>query len=452
MVKINSVLKHFKRANIVVYGRKSFSTYCTIFSIFLSQNIWVPLSELAPPARNLSMAETTTPALILTDGSGFPGAVSDYAAKSNIPVENIEEIIQQEAGEEFILGDFLADDLAYIMFTSGSTGIPKGVPMTNANYINFVENALEILPFEKHEVFSDYHGFSFDISIFYLFCAVFTESAFAPIIENEERFFPLNNIIENRVTVWSSVPSVITRIQMIRKDDIIDTPIKIMFLCGEPFKLDVLKFCYNNLGIKHVYNFYGLTETGVENFYHKCSISDLQKYEMKGFVPIGRPLKGNDILLDADNQLLISGVQVTPGYLGNRETERFAEIDGKRWYKTGDIVQRYEDVYFCKGRMDSQLKLGGYRVELMDIETHIRRYPAVTDAVCFVTGTDSETLVAAVESGILDEKGLKAYLKECLPPYMVPKKLFQLNEFPKNANGKTDRKKIKLLYTGSEDI
>lgn len=447
MCAINSMFPPSGKQRIVLYTSKHFETYCAIFAILLSGNTWIPLTPSQPAKRSLDMLKVAEPHMVVTD-CPLPSPIVEYTRKRAIPVFNLHEIIETENRREFEPGDFHKDDIAYIMFTSGSTGVPKGVPMTHENYINFIENTMEILPFEEKEVFADYHDFAFDISIFYLFCCVLAQGSFVPIVKPEEKLFPIDNIVKNRVTVWSSVPTVISRLKTLRPHDTIETSINIMFLCGEPLKLDILKYCYENMGIKNVYNFYGLTETGVENFYHECQPEDCIRFEKKGFVPIGKPLKGNEIKITEEKELLLSGCQTTPGYLGGVGKEKFVNIDGARWYHTGDIVERYEDVYFCKGRLDSQVKISGYRVELMDIEVCIRQFPGIGDTVCFVhENMHRKTLVCALEASFnTDHRKLKDYLKENLPQYMIPSRYFALEKFPRNKNGKVDRKGIHLLF------
>lgn len=443
MLKINSILPQAGEKRIVLYGSKNFETYCAIFSILLSGNTWIPLNSLQPPKRSLDMMKLAAPHLILADCS-LPVSIMEYAKDNDIPVFQLQSIVKNENQREFELGNFHKDNTAYIMFTSGSTGIPKGVPMTHENYINFIANAMAILPFDKYEVFADYHDFAFDISIFYLFCCILTESAFAPILKEGERLWPIENIIKNKVTVWSSVPTVIARIKSLRPNQTIETSIKIMFLCGEPLRLDLLRYCYEMMGLENVYNFYGLTETGVENFYHECQPEDLVRFENKGFVAIGKSLKGNKIKISDEKELLLSGCQITPGYLGGVGQEKFEIINEERWFHTGDIVEKYQDVFFCKGRLDFQVKLGGYRIELMDIEVYVRQFPGVEDAVCFIDeNKDIKPLACAIETSIgLDLIKLRGHLKEHLPKYMVPSKFFLMPEFPRNKNGKIDRKKV----------
>lgn len=443
--RFNSVLADFQQKRVAVFAHKKIENYAAIFSIFLSNNTWIPFNPEIPDARNLKILSSCSPDLIFFDDY-IPTSIKSYCLNNDIDCISFDDVASAEP-TEINVQDFNKYQIAYIMFTSGSTGTPKGVPMTHENYINFVNNVMDVLPLNKRHVFSDFHDFSFDISIFSLFSCVLSESAFSPILEQQDKVIPIDHIVKNEITVWSSVPSVINRIKTFRPDHKIDTPIEIMFLSGEPFKLDVLKYCFDNMQLSNVYNFYGLTETGVENFYHQCEYSNIEKYKDYGMVPIGKPLPGNYVRITEDGELLLSGCQITPGYLGGSQFDKFSVIDNVRWYHSGDIVEPFEGVYFCKGRMDSQVKLSGYRVELMDIEAHISQIPDVDQVVCFVDDSRGSTLIAALKvKAAIDFSEIQHQLKKKLPAYMIPKKHFELQEFPVNVNGKTDRNEIRRIY------
>lgn len=447
--KVCFLLQDRKKEGVLLYGSKSFSTYGAIFGILFSGNAWIPLSTELPPNRLIEIMKMTRSHILLSD-IHVPEEIVTYAREEGIDLVRMDDIIAQTGTQDIRLPEYHKDDIAYIMFTSGSTGVPKGVPMTHQNYINFIRNCMEILPFKKNDVFSDYHDFAFDISIFYLFCCPLVEGVFAPVLTQEDKIIALRFMQENKVTVWSSVPSVIARIQQFYPSKSPETDIRIMFLCGEPFSLKVLKYCTENLHIPYTYNFYGLTETGVENFYHECAFADISTYEPFGYVPIGKPLKGNDVYITPEKELLLSGCQITPGYLGGVGEEKFEQIDDTRWFHTGDVVERHEGVYFCKGRLDSQIKLSGYRIELMDIEVNIKRFQGVEEAVCFVTERGGKKILTAViklqNRERFDMNKLKDFLKLEMPNYMVPAKFHLVDDIPVNKNGKIDRRRIRELF------
>ncbi|MBF0298307.1 MAG: AMP-binding protein [Oligoflexia bacterium] len=450
MLKVNAILSRYQNAQILLYANKSVSSYATIFSIFLSNNVWVPLSPDLPFSRNVTILKKIDPIIIFHDVT-LPDDLRNYLKEKNIIMVSLEEIVQESSNNKVEFNNLPSNkqDIAYIMFTSGSTGEPKGVPMTHENYINFALNIFKVLSFKQGEdVFSDFHDFAFDISIFSLFACVFSEGAFSPIIEKKDRILPLGHIIDNGVTVWSSVPSVINRIKRFRPNTKHTTPIRIMFLCGEPLALDLLYYCFENMNLPQVYNFYGLTETGVENFYHECFPEDIAKFAKFGVAPIGKPLPENFIQITKDKELWLSGCQLTPGYLKGVSTEKFEIQNNVRWYKTGDIVEEYEGLYYCKGRVDTQVKLSGHRVELMDIEACIVRQQSIERAICFVDNKQRiPMLIAAIKSRhqiVINE--LRISLAKELPDYMIPQHFKVMDDFPLNANGKIDRKKIAELY------
>jgi D-alanine--poly(phosphoribitol) ligase subunit 1 len=440
---LNGLLENRLQQKIIVYTEKSFESYCALYAILLSKNIWIPVSPDYPENRTIKAFELCQPDVIFTDRP-LSKKLAIFADKNKCKVFDLQTALKETNPKRLILGEFEPNEIAYIMFTSGSTGVPKGVPMTHLNYINFVKNSMSILPFKKHEVFSDYHDLGFDISIFYLFCVILVEGALSPFLRAEEKFIPVDHIVKNGITVWSSVPSVILNITRLRPKDLVETSLRIAFLCGEPLRLDVLKYCYDNMAIEHVYNFYGLTETGVENFYYACEPEDVEKFKNKGFLPIGSPLAGNQVRVSKKKELLISGCQVTPGYLGATDKDRFSQSGDVVWYHTGDIVEVDDGLYFCKGRLDSQVKIGGFRIELMDIEVCVRNFPGVTDAVCFLDQWRQRTLLTCV----IEKRGnepvdlINKYLKNELPTYMVPSKFVVVESFPRNANGKVDRPEI----------
>ncbi|MCW8914504.1 MAG: AMP-binding protein [Magnetovibrio sp.] len=445
MCRLNTKLSAYRGQAIGVYSGKSFSAYGAIFASIISGNTWVPINPVLPWNRIVNMLDAAQAKVLIVD-SDLSDEFSAYVVANEIELIDLRNLPKEETS--FDLSRIDDDGVAYVMFTSGSTGVPKGVPMTHVNYINFIENALNILPFEDGDVFSDYHDFGFDLSIFYLFCAPLVGGAFAPGVDDRDSLMPLRHIQENKVTVLSSVPSIISRVRQLNPRGPVDTPIRIAFLCGEPFRLDILEYCQDVLELPNIYNFYGLTETGVENFYHPCQKGDVETYAEMGYVPIGTPLPGNDVDISEDGELVLAGEQLMSGYLGGRGVERFFEEDGKRWFLTGDRVVLYKDKYFCKGRLDSQVKVSGYRVDLMDIEAHLRRIDGISEAVSFVVSMGGREFIVGAYQGNpnMDGEGIRAALSKMLPDYMIPRSLMNVDEMPLNKNGKVDRPKIRELY------
>jgi len=448
MRKVNAIMGGMKNQAVAIYSDKTFEAYGAIFTTILSGNTWVPLSPVLPSLRCIEIFKMVDISVVFTDCE-LPNAIKAYLDETDILVVDLSKLIGYKEEVDITLVDFDPNNIAYIMFTSGSTGTPKGVPMTHVNYINFINNCMELLDFQQYDIFSDYHDFAFDISIFYLFCFPLVQGCISPVKTQQDRMLPVQFMKKNKITVWSSVPSVINRIQKVSGKGV-DTNIRIMFLCGEPFPLPVLSYCFNKMNILAVYNFYGLTETGVENFYYPCTRSDLDNFKPYGYVPIGKPLPGNEVTISDEKELLISGCQLTPGYLGHIGKDKFSEQEGKKWFHTGDLVEIIKDNYFCKGRVDTQIKLRGYRIELMDIEVNLIVHPDIHDAICFLSKVmHRDVLVAVVTSNNnreIDFVELKRELKKSVPLYMIPDRFFTMEEFPVNSNGKKDRKLVREIY------
>lgn len=451
MERIHALLPEEPGRRVALIGDKRFETYAAIYAIVLSGHCWVPVNPDFPEARVRDMLELAEIDLVLTDREPSD-TLGAFLTERGIPALRL---ARAEAAVPLPFEELPSDPdaVAYIMFTSGSTGRPKGVPMTHGNYIPFIENALALLPFAEGEVFSDYHDFGFDLSIFYLFCCVLVQGAIAPAMHERDRLMPLDHIRRHGVSVLSSVPSLLSRLMAMYRDQPLETPIRILFMCGEPFRIEQLEYCFDRLGLAHVYNFYGLTETGVENFHHPCRREDVDRFRDAGFVPIGTALPGNEVCVGEDDELWIAGPQLMSGYLGGVGRERFVEHDGIRWFRSGDRVERRDGVYFCKGRLDSQVKVSGYRIELMEIEAHLRSMPAVDEAVCFVTEHGARKYIVAGLNGsrVPGRDDVAAFLVDRLPDYMIPHVVFALQPVPLNASGKVDRPAVVEAYATAQE-
>ena len=452
MRKINAALSPYKKQRIALYAVKGYNTYCAIFAILMSGNTWVPVNPEIPDARNVDMMRHAEPGLILTDRD-VPQLIAELADEIGADVLKLDAVVDGNDGRDFEFKDFDDDDTGIIFFTSGSTGTPKGVPLTHGNFINTVHNVMNALPLEKGEVFGDYHDLGFVLCIPYLFCCVLTESAFAPATESMDRASPIRHLKENMVTVLVTVPSTIARLKRLRGKGIGETSIRILCLAGEPLHLDILDYCFNKMQVENVYDFYGSTEVGCWIFHHPCRPDDLTRYEDVGVVPIGRPLEGNQMRLTEEGELMIAGPQVTPGYLGGIEVEKFIDIEGVRWFCTGDRVIERDGIYLCKGRIDSQIKIDGYRIELMDTEAHLRSIEGVDQAICFVSEISGRKAIVA---GLIGEQSYKAteirdQLKSRLPPYMIPRSVFHVTDVPLNKSGKIDRLAVRTMYEAARE-
>ena len=445
--RANAVLGGRKGHRVAIHAKKEFANYAAIFSVILSNNTWIPINPDLPENRKAEMLLLAKPDVILTDRALSAG-LSSIVAQIGAEVMSLEEVEGAPLGAEFDFEEFSKDDLSMIYFTSGSTGKPKGVPLTHKNYILNVRNILKIVDLKPGEVFADFHDLAFVISVPILFPCVMCEGALAPAAEKRDMMLPLENIRRNEVSVLISVPSTMARIRQMEKDGFDKPHLNLVIMCGEPLHLDILEYILSKLNVEQVFGFYGSTEVAPWTFCHECSLDDLARFESFGVAPIGKPIAGNTVIIGECDELLVSGPQITPGYLGGESNDRFIEIDGSRWYRTGDRVVVHDSHFLCKGRLDSQVKIGGHRIELMDTEAHLRSLNGVNAAICFVEGEGvQKTIIAALQSNrAIDIAEVRAHLKSRLPQYMIPRKSFVLDELPLNKSGKIDRLAIRSIY------
>jgi D-alanine--poly(phosphoribitol) ligase subunit 1 len=357
-----------------------------------------------------------------------------------------------------------ADDPFYIIFTSGSTGVPKGVVITLGCLTSFVEWMLGEQRFERGgEAFLNQAPFSFDLSVMDLYLSLVTGGALVSISRDEvacpRRLFQA--LAGSGVTTWVSTPSFAQLCLAEPSFDARMLPrVRRFLFCGETLAADVAARLIERFPEAAVWNTYGPTEATVATSSVRVDRELLARYAP---LPVGYPMPGTRLLtVDEHGQaapagqrgeIVICGPNVSPGYLGRPDltARSFFMLDGARAYRTGDWGHFQDGLLFWDGRIDSQIKLHGYRIELGDVEAHIQSLAGVRDAVVVprLKGGVPDALVAFV---ILDCAGagparpssreLTAALAERLPFYMIPRSYRFLDTFPMTPNGKADRRRL----------
>jgi D-alanine--poly(phosphoribitol) ligase subunit 1 len=350
-----------------------------------------------------------------------------------------------------------ADDLAYILFTSGTTGLPKGVMISLGNVAQFLA-AMEprFKPTFTDRV-SQTSELTFDVSVFEMFIA-WNCGASVEVIPSNQLMAPARFITDRQLTVWSSVPSIaafMRRMRMLRPGAF--PSIRYSVFAGEALPYALAEAWQMVAPSSVVENLYGPTEATV----YCIGATVGPKFPPtpgRDTVPSGLPLPGLDAaILDEslnflsagmEGQLAVSGGQIAQGYFNDSELtrQRFPSINGKTWYLTGDLARKDEHgIFHHLGRIDNQVKILGNRVELEEVEAHLRE----------IVGTD---LVAAVAWPIIDGRatGIVAFhcspgvnreavrdgMKKRVPDYMIPKRVHFLDTLPLGSSGKIDRKAL----------
>jgi amino acid adenylation domain-containing protein len=350
------------------------------------------------------------------------------------------------------------DGTAYLLFTSGSTGVPKGVPVSHGNAASYVSYVVPRYGFAPTDRFSQAFDMTFDLSVHDMFVCWASGAALVS-VPHAAVMAPAKLIRDARLTVWFSVPSVIMFMQRLRTLRPASLPdLRISLFCGEPLLERWADAWQQAAPNSIVENVYGPTEATIAISHYRWDPVRERNRCANGVVPIGTIFATQTgMIVGADGaaatrgqpgELWLSGSQVTRGYLDNPEktAQQFVSraSDPRVWYRTGDMVVEDEDgVMQYLGRVDNQVQVNGYRVELQEIDEVLRH----------ASGNDSAMAVAwPLEAGRADSvyaflcappaTDTAAIIRQCesvLPGYMVPKAIFLIGDMPLNANGKIDR-------------
>ena len=348
------------------------------------------------------------------------------------------------------------DRLAYILYTSGSTGLPKGVPLTHRNAASFVDWCVRTLEPRPGDVFSSHASFHFDLSILDLWVPLRTGGAVAivpPDVGQDPRRLP-GFIADRGVTNWYSVPSILALMAEVgRLEDHDLSSLRTICFAGEVFPLPKLRMLRERLPEVRLLNLYGPTETNVCTWHE---VSERIPEDREEAVPIGLACDHCEVALfdDADRRveatgevarILARGAPVMNGYWGRdpAETPSLVEIDDVVWYDTGDLGALDETgAILFRGRRDRMVKRHGYRIELGEIEAGLDRHPDLLESAAWAEERDGRVVIVAAvapregaETGIIQ---LKLHCASALPSWMVPDRFQVLPALPRTSTGKID--------------
>jgi amino acid adenylation domain-containing protein len=354
----------------------------------------------------------------------------------------------------------IGSDIAYVMFTSGTTGHPKGVPVRTESLMAYLDVATKRFGVRPGDRVSHFFDLTFDLSVHDIFVTLLGGATLV-VIPAEQRMLPARFIREKEISHWFSVPSAaesLHRVGALRPG--IFPQLRQTLFCGEPLRWPVAEAWQAAAPNSPVINLYGPTEATIAISYYIAPRRRSKSEDIYGIVPIGQVFEGQRGRIFSSpeageqpdhGELWLSGSQVISGYLGAGDGHAAfaADPDGTAWYRTGDAVVRDADglLHFV-GRVDHQLKISGYRVEPAEIEDAIHRaFPACRSVVVRCDEGKRRGLVAAIVCEEGDRPVASAVREACassLPPYMVPTHVVQLDSWPVNANGKIDRTAVRL--------
>jgi amino acid adenylation domain-containing protein len=460
-----------------VFAHRSGTAFEGILGALLAGRGYVPLNRTLPPTRTSGMLQRSESRSLIVDSRSeeqLDRVLEGMSAPLLIILPERQDVraIADRWPEHVVLGSqdlepadkwapqpVSPDDPAYLLFTSGSTGAPKGVMVTHRNVMHFVDVMLDRYGITADDRCSQMFDATFDLSVLDMFVAWHAGACLC--CPGEKTLLnPDKYIRQSKLTVWSSVPSVALLMKRfgILKPDRYDT-LRWSLFCGEPLPVEVAAAWARAASNSVLENLYGPTELTVACSMYRWEAQRAVAESRLGIVPIGYPAPGmNAIVVDEELQevppgaigeLLMTGPQVTPGYwLDDVATARsYVRAFGGSdvYYRTGDRVRRPigDEPMTYIGRADQQIKVLGYRVELGEIESRLREEPGVEAAVAVGwprTAAGAAGIVAFVTGAdIIDPSAIRTNLTASLPVYAVPHAIHVLPELPLNSNGKVDR-------------
>ena len=431
----------------------------SVIGILKSGNIYVPIDPRTSTIRINEIISQVKPELILTDS----GSRTKFKHRSCLDINSVIDKLKTYVENSNVV-EIDPNAIAFLTFTSGTTGKPKGVPIKHISLLNKILNFHSTIKFQKGDQFILLTSISFDPSIAQIFLPLVNGGTLHLVDFQKEldtEFF-WDYVIKHKINVlytFSSFLNVLLDYPIKRKPSL-----KYVFLGAELFPPKLLTKIKQKLNVHKIINMYGPTEVTVNATMYVIG----PKYKNDGSaIPIGKPLPGYEVFfLDnkrnilAENQkgeIAISGVGLSPGYFkdGNQSDVKFIwkEINGKRKriYLTGDLGWRDKDefIHFV-GRKDHQVKINGVRIELSGIEAIINQHPKV-DKSHVVYDKRNKKILAFIESRNVKQKDIGDFLDENLPDYMRPNQFMLIDESPKLVNGKIDRRKLLQIAKSVND-
>jgi amino acid adenylation domain-containing protein/non-ribosomal peptide synthase protein (TIGR01720 family) len=434
------VKKGVKTGDFIAVGMpRSIDMVIAFYAIWKTGAAYVPIDLSYPEARLTYILRDSQAKLLITKSTSF-SSLPDYEGETLF----LDQIQQTLTDLSTINLDFEGDkeSLAYIIYTSGSTGQPKGVMISHRSAVHLVEWASTIFTPEERKGVLASTSICFDLSVFELF---FPLSYGGVVIGVEDALGLVELDKKDQVTLINTVPSAIAQLLELGA---IPSSVKTINLAGEPLTNRLAQAVYDLGHVEKVYNLYGPSE---DTTYSTYSLVQKGSYQAP---TIGRPIadteayvmneQGKLLPMGFPGELYLGGTGLSKGYLNRSSltTEKFVEHpfrSAAKLYRTGDLVILQENGEFIfLGRMDHQVKVRGYRIELAEIEHVLEKHVMVTKSLVLVRESQLVAYVTSHDKG-MDYAG---YVKEFLPSYMVPNQFIELDSFPLTPNGKIDRKAL----------
>jgi amino acid adenylation domain-containing protein len=465
-----------------VFAYRSETAYAAVLGALMAGHGYVPLNRTFPVIRTRLMLERSMCRSMIVDAGSEPqlegllrGIVNPLVIvcpdradvtelRAKFPAHRIIGANELADAEQWRPVDVPGDSIAYLLFTSGSTGQPKGVMVSHANVLHYIDYVTKRYDFASNDRVSQTFDLTFDLSAHDMFVA--WKSGACLCCPTQKQLLKPGAFINNaRLTVWFSVPS--TAVFM-RRFGVLKPGmypgLRLTLFCGEALPVEIVRHWALAAPNSEIENIYGPTELTIGCTAYRWNNATSPDECEQEIVPIGQPFAGMRALIvdeqlreveqGKDGELLMTGPQLSLGYWqdGEKTRQAFVPVAGKNgiYYRTGDRVRQPgpDDPLVYLGRLDNQIKVLGHRVELGEVEAAVRQVSGLEGVVAIgwpTTESGADGIVIFLGTDSFDTRSLVSQLKGKLPTYMLPRNVLFLRRFPLNANGKYDRKALRLI-------
>jgi D-alanine--poly(phosphoribitol) ligase subunit 1 len=449
-----------KKDDVVsISGNKSVVTFASMLASLKLGCPYVMLDPDSPAERLRKILSTCRPRVLLTE-TDLANRLADIASELAIELIDKNTVVDQgeNSGNLDETRSITGSNPAYIMFTSGSTGFPKGAVMTHANVLNLIDWATETFAITADDVLTNVNPLYFDNSVFDFYAALFSGASLVPLSKDEtsDPKLLVEKIDEAACSLWFSVPSLLIFLQTMRATDGKHLrSLRRFIFGGEGYPKAKLKALYDAYApAAEFFNVYGPTECTCICSSYRVTQDDF--LDLQGLPPLGRIAANFDYLI-IDGELCLLGPNVGRGYYNDPERtaqsfvqnpthDKFIDV----MYRTGDLVRLNpaDGKLYIEGRKDNQIKHMGYRIELEEIEAALHCLDYVSEAAVLHTNASGLSRIVAVVAATrdFDNEQIRGDLKQIVPNYMVPSVFHREKMLPKNPNGKVDRRQLAEKY------
>ena len=442
-----------KGSGVGIYLPRNLYYLVSIFSVLVSGNYFIPLNQSWPRKHLIKIINHSKPKFIISD--------KKLNLNKHVKILRFNEILKIKKKTDFKFFKFSENRLAYIVYTSGSSGEQKGVMISRKGFLSYLDWVKNYFKKKMHISKLIITGeMTFDIAMADIANALAFKSTIYLTPQTNNLIKAVNMIYQNKIDTIYGVPTTLRNLFMfskMRKNKELKS-IKNIFCGGDIFDLKLLKLIRSENKKINVFNMYGPTEVSMN-----CLCQNLTNFKLNNktkVIPNGKGFAHLDYkLLNLQKnkidknfgELIVSGDQCMNGYLkDNIKTKlSFTKYKGKNYYKTGDLFKKKNNIFFYEGRKDKQIKIKGYRVSLNSIDLFLQKLLVVKESKTILL-TQEKIITFCVLNNMIKNKVKKdkflILLKKNLPNYMIPNEIIFLNKIPYNESGKFDETYLKKNY------